>query len=139
MGIFDHRRTWQYNVAAPADKCVNGFVEAFSGQGGLIVKAKWSVQRTQKGAVAVYEGRKGFANVATAFSQTAQAEEAGAVGSEVRFEVEQRGERTICSMWLASHASRLGFTNDARFFRPYMRAVEDRLRRIDPALQLKKA
>jgi hypothetical protein len=139
MGLLDHRKTWRYKVAASPEQCVSGFAAAFSGKGGLVVKAKWSVARTPEGAVAVYEGRKGFATFATALSQTAQAEEQGAIGSEVKFEIEEQSNgSTICAMWLASRATRLGFTNDGRFFRPYMRAVEAQLRQVDPSLQVMK-
>jgi hypothetical protein len=139
MGLLDHLKTWRYKVAAPPDQCVSGFADAFSGKGGLVVKAKWSVERTPKGAIAVYQGRKGLVNLATAFSETAQSEEEGAIGSEVQFEIEEQGaDYTICAMWLTSRATRLGFTNDGRFFRPYMRAVETQLRRIDPGLQVVK-
>jgi hypothetical protein len=139
MGLLDHRKTWRYKIAASPEQCVRGFVEAFSGKGGHVVKAKWSISRTPKGAVAVYQGRRGFATFATAFSETAQAEEQGAIGSEVKFEIEEQGNgSTICSMWLASRATRLGFTNDGRFFRPYMRAVEAQLRQVDPSLQVMK-
>jgi hypothetical protein len=139
VGLLDHRKTWRYKVAASPEQCVRGFVGAFSGKGGVLLKAKWSVARTPKGAVAVYEGRKGFANFVTAFSETAQSEEQGAVGSEVQFEIEdQSNGSTICAMWLASGATRLSFINDGRFFRPYMRAVEAQLRQVDPSLQVMK-
>jgi hypothetical protein len=135
-GLLDHRRTWRYRVAATPEDCVSGFIAAFSGSGGLVIKAKWSVTPAPNGAVAVYEGRKGLAVVGTAFSETAQSEEQSAVGSEVRFEIEgDDNGHTICAMWLASRASRIGFTMDGRFFRPYMRAVEDQLRRVDPSMQ----
>lgn len=136
-GLLDHRKTWRYRVAGTPEDCVRGFIAAFSGRGGLVIKAKWAVTRSSNGAAAVYEGRKGLAVVGTAFSEIAQSEEQSAVGSEVRFEIEgDDNGHTICAMWLASRASRIGFTMDGRFFRPYMRAVEDRLRRVDPSLQV---
>jgi len=139
LGILDHRKTWRYKAAASTDQCVTGFVNAFSSGGGLLARAKWDVARTPNGANATYRGRKGLVVVTTALSQTAQAEERGAVGSEVRFEIEEEGDGfTICAMWLASGATRMGFTNDARFFRPYMRAVEAQLRQVDPGLQVVK-
>lgn len=138
-GLLDHRKTWRYRVAATPQDCVSGFIAAFSGSGGFVIKAKWTVTRSSNGAVAVYEGRKGLAVVGTVFSETAQSEEQSAVGSEVRFEIEGNDDgHTICAMWLASRASRIGFTMDGRFFRPYMRAVEDHLRRVDPSLQVVK-
>jgi hypothetical protein len=41
-------------------------------------------------------------------------------------------------MWLATRTTRLGFTSDARFFKPYMRAVEAQLRLVDPTLMVVK-
>jgi hypothetical protein len=136
-GILDHLKTWHYKVAASPDRCVTAFMNAFSGPGGLLARAKWSVEQVGDGAVARYQGRKGIVNALTAFSDMAQAEEASAIGSEVKFRIEAEDESyTTCSMWLASRSTRLGFTNDARFFKPYMRAVESQLRTIDPALKV---
>ena len=138
-GLLDHRKTWRYRVAATPEDCVSGFIAAFSGSGGLVIKAKWAVTPSPNGAVAVYEGRKGLVVIGTAFSERAQSEEQSALGSEVRFEIESNDDgHTICAMWMASRASRIGFTMDGRFFRPYMRAVEDQLRRVDPSLQVVK-
>jgi hypothetical protein len=138
-GLLDHRRTWRYRVAAPESECIRAFVNAFSAGGGVLLRSKWKVQPGPTGAVAVYEGRKGILAATTLLSETATAEQGGALGSEVKFEVLGRdGEHTICEMWLASRASRVGFTNDARFFRPYMRAVEVELRRLDPSTQVAK-
>ena len=59
-----------------------------------------------------------------------------AIGSEVKFEIEgSHGGRTVCVMRVESHGSTMGFTSDARFFRPYLRAVDTELRRIDPSLE----
>jgi hypothetical protein len=80
------------------------------------MRAKWSLARTPDGAAARYQGRKGLASALTVFSETGQAE-----------------GYTICAMWLASSATGRGFTNDARFFKPCMRAVEAQLRLVDPA------
>jgi hypothetical protein len=103
------------------------------------MKAKWKIDRSGSRAVAVYEGRKGVVAMATMMMERAQAEEDGALGSQVTFEVEESADGlTICAMWLSSSASRMGFTNDGRFMRPYMRAVESKLREIDPALAIVK-
>jgi hypothetical protein len=139
MGILDHRKTWRYTTAASPDQCVGGFAKAFSGGGGLLLRAKWSVKRSATGAVAIYEGRKGIVALVTAFSQTSQAEEQGAKGSKVTFEIEQADSgKTVCAMWLSENSTKLGFTGDGRFFRPYMRAVETCLRELDPAVQVTK-
>lgn len=136
----DHRRTWRYRLRASPEQCVAKFQEAFTNGGGLLLRAKWSVLRSGNGATAVYKGRGGLAVIGTAFSQTAQSEEQGAIGSEVRFEIEDlSGERVVCAMWLAQRSTRLGFTSDARFFRPYLRAVEGRLRTLDAALEVEKS
>lgn len=137
--MLDHRKTWHYRVAATEEDCVRAFAEAFSGGGGVLLRAKWDVRTLPNGATAIYRGRKGIMGVATALSETASAEQQGADGSQVKFEiVGPDGNHTICAMWLASFGTRLGFTNDARFFRPYMRAVEDQLRRLDPSVQVLK-
>lgn len=137
--MLDHRKTWHYRVAASEAQCLRAFANAFSAGGGLLSRAKWDLRAGSDSAVATYQGRKGIIAAVTALSETASAEQEGAVGSEVKFEVVARdGDHVICAMWLASYGSRLGFTNDARFFRPYMRAVEDELRRLDPATQVVK-
>lgn len=137
--LFDHRRTWRYRTTASPEACVEAFVEAFSTGGGIVARAKWDIERTPDGAVATYAGRKGAIGLVSALSATAQAEEEGALGSEVRCEVEERAEdHTIFAMWLAVHSSRAGFVNDGRFIRPYMRAVESHLRRLDPGVRVVK-
>jgi hypothetical protein len=139
VGILDHKKTWRYVASASPDQCIEGFVKAFSEGGGLLLRARWSVQRSATGAIARYEGRKGVAVLITAFSATSQAEEQGAKGSKVTFEIEStEHDRTVCAMWLSENSTRLGFTGDGRFFRPYMRAVETRLREFDPSLQVTK-
>jgi hypothetical protein len=78
------------------------------------------------------------------FSRISDQEQDSAVGSTITFEIEEsRGGKVVAAMRLSSSgragvAGLLGFTSDARFIRPYMRAVEDRLRRIDPGLQVGK-
>jgi hypothetical protein len=140
MGILDHRKTWRFRVNGSEQDCMAAFRQAFSTGGGLIARAKWDVRRSGNGAVAVYRGRAGLVKVATIMSSTASAEEDSAVGSEVKFEIEDVSAGTVtCAMWLSSGGSSLGFTSDARFFRPYMRAVEDQLRRVDSSVSVSKA
>ncbi len=87
--------------------------------GGILLRGKWEVRSERSGAVAIYQGRKGIMAAATLLSDTASAEQDGAIGSEVKFEILGRdGDHTVCAMWLASRGSRLGFTADGRFFRP---------------------
>jgi hypothetical protein len=144
MGVLDHRRTWRYVVQASPNQCTGAFAAAFSGSGGLIMKADWRVSSTRNGAVAVYKGRKGLGAIGEVLSRTSAHEQDTAVGSTVTFEIEEtRVGQTVCAMWLsysgrAGVAGLLGVTSDARFMRPYMRAVEDHLRKIDPNLKVAK-
>jgi hypothetical protein len=144
VGVLDHRRTWRYVVQAAPNQCINAFAAAFSGSGGLIVKADWRVSRKSNEAVAVYKGRKGLGSATGLFSRTSALEQDSAVGSTVTFKIEEtRAGQTVCVMWLsysgrAGVAGLLGFTSDARFMRPYMRAVADRLREIDPEVKVGK-
>lgn len=144
MGLLDHRRTWRYVVRAAPNQCIDAFFAAFSSSGGLIMKAEWKLSRTRGGATAVYKGRRGIGAMAGMLSKTTAIEQESAIGSTVTFEIEEsRGGQVGCAMWLSSSgragvAGLLGFTSDARFIRPYMRAVEDRLRQIDPDLQIGK-
>lgn len=144
MGVLDHRRTWRYVVRAAPNQCTNAFTTAFSGSGGLIAKADWRVRRTRSGAVAVYKGRKGLGAIGGVLSRTSAHEQDTAVGSTVTFEIEEsRAGQTVCAMWLsysgrAGVAGLLGVTSDARFMRPYMRAVEGHLRQLDPNVKVGK-
>jgi hypothetical protein len=72
-------------------------------------------------------------------SETGQAAEAKAQGSQVTFEIEGRGpDYTDCAMWMNTQSKTFGFTNDAAVIRPHMQAVAKRLRRLDPSLQVGK-
>lgn len=143
MGLLDHRRTWRYVVEAPPEQCITAFVNAFSGPGGALVKARWRITRSREGARATYEGRKGLGTLAQ-LTRTGQMEMDSAVGSTVTFEIEElRGSRTVCAMWLSESGRAglpglLGVTSDARFFRPYMRDVLTQLSRIDPQVRVAK-
>jgi hypothetical protein len=139
LNVFDHRKTWRYSVAAPPEACLRGFAQAFSGGGGVLLRANWEVSVEAGGAIATYLGRKGLVGLMTHISNASVNEEAGAVGSQVEFRIEaEDGGRTICAMWLATKATTFALTNDARFFRPYMRAVEAKLRQLDPSTQVVK-
>jgi hypothetical protein len=144
MGVLDHRRKWQYVVRAAPNQCVDAFFAAFSGSGGLIAKADWSVSRTRGGAEAKYMGRKGIGAIGGMLSKTSSFEQDSAVGSTVTFEIDETiGDQTVCAMWLsysgrAGVAGLLGVTSDARFIRPYMRAVSNHLRQIDPQVRVGK-
>jgi hypothetical protein len=131
------RSRWKYKVQAPPDKCLRAFIDGFSGSGGLIVKANWSVSQSSSGAVAVYQGRAGLGAVGGLLNSRSAAEGDSALGSEVHFEIERaEGGRTSCVMRVGSRGSMMGFTADARFFRPYLRAVEDELCRLDPSVEM---
>jgi hypothetical protein len=137
LGVFDHRKTWRFRVGARPEQCVDRFLAAFTGSGGLLLKAKWEIAREgPEAAVATYQGRRGVVVLGTIMSTRVQSEEESAIGSEVRFEVEESdSEHTVCAMWLAASSQIIGFTMEGRFFRPYMRAVEDQLRAIDPEVK----
>ncbi len=136
MGLLDHRKTWQFTLKATPDQCLRGFSSVFDGTrkgGPLIARAKWKVGRTPTSASAIYQGRGGVIGAATILTSRGSDEQAGAVGSVVMFETEA-GEngRTVCRMWLDLSASTWGFTNDARFLRPYMQRVQHSLAEVDP-------
>ncbi len=144
MAVLDHRRTWRYVVQASPSQCIDAFVAAFSGRGGLFVNADWRVSRTRSGATAVYKGRKGLGAIGGALTKTGAHEQDSAIGSTVTFEIrEMLGTHTVCSMWLSSSGRAgigglLGVTSDARFIRPYMRSVVHRLRLLDPDVKVAK-
>jgi hypothetical protein len=130
------RSGWKYHVKASPDQCVTAFMTAFSGRGGLIAKANWSLSRSGGGALAVYQGRAGIGALTGAGNGRQGAEMQSAIGSEVRFEIEGSHDgRTICVMRVGSSGSTMGFTSDARFFRPYLRAVDTELHRLDSSLE----
>lgn len=140
VGILDHRSTWLYRVEASPDACVAAFAKAFTDGGGLLAKAKWKVDRTPRGATATYAGRRGIGAIGPALSATQRGEEQGAVGSRVVLEIEQQEPgRTTCTVWLAEHGSKMGFTADARFIRPYFGSVQAELRALDPTLEVAKS
>lgn len=128
---FDHKRTWRFRVAATPKECLEAFERGFSKQ-VVVLRARWEITRSGNELRAIYQGRGGLMRVVTGMSKVATAEQSGAQGSEVKFVVDGTDDgHTVCSMWLAEWASRIGFTNDARFIRPYLRAVETELRTID--------
>jgi hypothetical protein len=142
MGILDHRKTWRFQLNGSPQQCAEAFRKAFTerGSGGVLAKAKWEVQQSGSQTVAIYRGRAGLIKGMTMLSSTATSEEQAAVGSQVTFQVERAaGGSSTCAMWLSAGSSTLGFTNDGRFFRPYMRAVEGQLRRVDPGLSVNKS
>lgn len=132
LRLLDHRRTWRFRVAAPPAACVQAFNDGFSKQ-NIVLRGRWDIDRGPDEATATYKGRGGVMAAVTMLSKTATVEQDGAIGSEVRFTTEQTDDQhTICAMWLASSATKFGFTADARFIKPYMRAVETELRKLDP-------
>lgn len=144
MGILDHRKQWDFMVAASVEQCESAFQRALAGKAGTIrrMKARWSVTRahdSQNGAhmIGVFEGLRGFAGAATALSDVAQS----AKGSSIAFSAERgEGPRTRCSMWLKSSSGRFGglSTDLAPVFKAYMGQVEKELRALDGNLALSK-
>jgi hypothetical protein len=145
MGLLDHRKTWHYEVAAQPRACIDAFVAAFTGKGGLISKARWDIRTGATSATATYQGRKGLGAIGGVLSKTAAQEADTAIGSRVSFEIHgTSGDRTQCSMSLTSSgrsgvAGVLGATSDARFIRPYMQAVSDHIRALDATAQIRTA
>jgi hypothetical protein len=138
LGILDHKKTWRYSLHAPSASCVEAFRRAFSG-GFHIASARWDVSGSENKATAIYLSRAGVGKLVSILSSRAESEEESAVGSQVSFEAKQEpGGTTTCTLWLSSASKRIGFTSDARFFRPYMRAVERHLRALDPTLTVAK-
>lgn len=142
MGLLDHRRQWVFEVAGSPAQCIDAFMRAFTGSGGLVAKASWDLSPTAEGAMAVYKGRRGIGALGSVMSQTVAFEQDTALGSKVTLEVDgSSGGRTQCSMWLsesgrAGIAGLFGVTSDARFIRPYMQAVRDEMLVLDPGARI---
>ena len=149
MGIFDHRKTWSFDVSASPEACIDAFVAAMTDKSALrLMATSWSVTRGRSAdglptAVATYEGRAGLAGALTVLSSRATAEKDAAVGSRLSFKVVSidaaRG-RTRCAMAMTQVASvYFFFIADARFFRSAMNHVGRCLSRVDQSLLLQKA
>lgn len=138
MGLLDHQRTWRYRISAPPAACLDAFAKAFEG-GGILVRGKWKVSRRPNEAVAVYQGRSGVVGAASFLSQTGQATESRAKGSEVTFQIEASdGKQTTCAMWLSSRSTQIGFTDDAAVLRKHMQAVAKHMKQLDARVQIAK-
>jgi hypothetical protein len=130
LPLMDHLRVWQFETSlSPAD-CLGAFEQGLASSG--LMRGKWSVEVQGDRAVATYAGRRGFGALGSMMSETSEAEEARAAGTRLVFAVVAGEDTTRCTMQLAQRSTRLGFTNDARFIRPSMRAVGSRLRTLDP-------
>lgn len=135
LKFFNLRSRWTYDVNGSPDQCATAFFDAFTGRGGLLAKGNWSVSRSSSGAVAVYQGRAGIGAISGGGAGRQAGEMESAIGTKVKFEVEgSTPGRTMCAMRIEARGSTMGFTSDARFFRPYLRAVEKNLRHLDPSL-----
>lgn len=134
MGLLDHKRTWEFDVRASSEGCVNAFYRAFTGRTKGFIKADWKVRRTSAGAIATYNGRGTAGELLS--PRRSHAERDGAIGSQVTFEVRLVGDgRSRCTMYLSTHGVAMGmFTADARFIRPHMQAVQRHLRDLDSSL-----
>lgn len=105
----------------------------------MIVKGRWRVSRRGDEAVADYQGRGGLVGALSFVSQTGQATETRAKGSQVTFKVEKRdGGHTTCAMWLSSRSTNIGFTDDAAVIRKHMQAVARQLRHLDASVEITK-
>ena len=136
LKFYNLRSNWTYRVDSSPDQCATAFMDAFAGRGGLIAKGNWSVSRAGSGAVAIYQGRAGIGAITGGGTGRQAAEMESAIGTKVKFEVEGSTKgRVACAMRVEARGSTMGFTSDARFFRPYLRAVEKNLRCLDPSLE----
>lgn len=134
----DHRASWEFEVAAPAEACVAAFAQAITSTKGLLA-SKWRVSSTRSGAIATYQGRGGLMGALTPMSEWASAEQGSAAGSRVVFDVVSSSNgRSVCHMHLGERGTQLVFTSDARFIRPAMQNVETMLRALDPHLVVRK-
>lgn len=139
MGVMDHKRTWRFSVDARPNDCVNAFTTAFSKKASFTIDAHWSVSRTGSGAVATYEGRKGFTELGKMFRQNEISEAIG-LGSQISFDTATGGDgRTECVMELTKWGTRfLFFTQEVGMLRAYMRAVRKQLADLDSSLLVQK-
>jgi hypothetical protein len=95
------------------------------------------VRQVNGGAVAEYQGRGGVVGALSFLSQTGQAVESRAKGSQVTFKIEgQREAQTTCSMWLSSRSTKIGFTDDAAVIRKHMQAVAKQLTQLDVSMHV---
>lgn len=138
MGLLDHRRTWRFELSGTPEQCRGAFTKALEG-GSLWTRARWKLASDGSDTIGIYQGRGGIAGVLAGLSDTSRNEERTALGSELRFTIEaSSGGRTTCAMWMGARGSKFGLTTDARFIRPYFRAVDAQLRSIDPSMATSK-
>lgn len=142
MGMMDHLATWTFQVRARPEQCVAAFRNALLQKTGFsLTGSQWRFATRGSGhVVAIYEGRSGAMQAATALSRLASQEQDAARGTELHFEIGQlapSGGVSTCSMRLAS-LEKVGpgglplFVADARFFKAAMRRVEAALLDLDP-------
>jgi len=147
MGIFDHHRTWHFELASPPDACLDAFATSLTRGGPQLLASRWQVARStgpggQQTAVGTYEGRGGVVGLLTTMSRRSASEENAAAGSRMTFQVAPGapGGRTRATLAMtATTRVFLFFTADARFFRSTMNRVARRLRSLDPGLSVTKA
>lgn len=148
MGIFDHRRTWDFQLRATPDACANAFATALGSRTGMIMGSKWNVSVSKTdgklpSGTATYAGRGGLIGGVSQLSQTAMSENSAALGSQMSFAVtrhETKSGTSACSIQMTRTGSILiFFTADARFFRAAMNRVASELRKLDPGLAVTKA
>jgi hypothetical protein len=146
MGIFDHRRTWQFETNASPQECIEAFVTSLTGGGLQLLASRWEVSRYAAPdggleAVGTYAGRGGAASVLTAMSQRSTSEQDAAIGSTLAFRVGRAtGGQVRATMAMTRTAGAyLFFIADARFFRSAMNRVARTMRANDPSLVLVKS
>lgn len=147
MGIFDHRRTWEFRVHASPQACIDAFSKALNNSGGLVMSGKWSVASGTSAmglpeACGTYAGRGGAIGALTMLSARASDERDAAIGSRLAFRVlnhDPGSGLTRCAMELTEWTTLyFFFVADARFFRSSMSGVARRFRALDPGMELSK-
>lgn len=145
MGIFDHRRTWQFETSASPKECLNAFVSSLNGGGIRLYRSHWKVSTspTSDGgseAVGRYAGRGGAIGLVGLLSTVSTNEQEAAIGSTLAFRVvpSTGGKARVTMAMTQTSQMLLFFTADARFFRSAMNRVARAMRANDPSLVLVK-
>lgn len=146
MGIFDHRRTWQFETRASPQECMEAFVTSLTNGGLQLRGSRWEVSQSTApdGGLEVigsYAGRRGAVGILSLMSQFSTNEQEAAIGSTLAFRVDRTaGGRVRATMAMTQTTSvLLFFIADARFFRSAMSRVARAIRAKDPSLVLVKS
>jgi hypothetical protein len=146
MGIFDHRRTWQFETSAAPQECIDAFVTSLTRGGLQLLASRWEVSRSAApdgglAAVGSYAGRGGAIGVLSTMSRRSTSEQDAAIGSTIAFRVDPITGGRVRATMAMTQTTRvlLFFIADARFFRSAMNRVARTMRAKDPSLVLVKS